>query len=192
MTRAVILAGGLLCGIILIYSVAPISDGPKLNKFSAYANAGADTLEPHSWYDAAMKRIPSSSWLGGAKDRIPGEPIMAMMGNATLKAELGRATWKFLHTMAGKYPYEPKPEDREALLDFMYSFGKIYPCGDCAQHFRKILIANPPDVTNRTTFSQWMCKVHNIVNDRLRKPAYDCSKVGDQYMCGCADDEAPK
>ncbi|KAJ3274771.1 hypothetical protein HDU76_010684, partial [Blyttiomyces sp. JEL0837] len=41
------------------------------------------------------------SGLSKSKDRKPGEPIMAKMGNETLKAELGRSTWKLLHTMAG-------------------------------------------------------------------------------------------
>ena len=31
--------------------------------------------------------------------------------------------------------------------------------------------------------------MHNEVNKSLHKPEFDCSKVGDFYDCGCADEE---
>jgi hypothetical protein len=31
--------------------------------------------------------------------------------------------------------------------------------------------------------------VHNEVNKSLRKEMFDCSKIGDFYDCGCADDD---
>lgn len=27
--------------------------------------------------------------------------------------------------------------------------------------------------------------MHNVVNERLKKPAYDCSRILDDYECGC-------
>ena len=32
--------------------------------------------------------------------------------------------------------------------------------------------------------------MHNEVNKSLGKEIFDCSKIGDFYDCGCADDEA--
>jgi len=31
--------------------------------------------------------------------------------------------------------------------------------------------------------------VHNVVNKSLKKPIFDCSKIGDFYKCGCAEEE---
>jgi len=31
--------------------------------------------------------------------------------------------------------------------------------------------------------------VHNEVNKNLKKKLFDCSKIGDFYDCGCAEDE---
>jgi FAD-linked sulfhydryl oxidase len=31
--------------------------------------------------------------------------------------------------------------------------------------------------------------VHNEVNKDLKKKLFDCSKIGDFYDCGCAEDE---
>lgn len=38
----------------------------------------------------------------------------------------------------------------------------------------------------------WACHVHNEVNKDLKKPLFDCSKIGDFYDCGCGDDEEKK
>jgi FAD-linked sulfhydryl oxidase len=47
----------------------------------------------------------------------------------------------------------------------------------------------PPQVSTRSTAAAWACHVHNEVNKSLKKPLFDCSKIGDFYDCGCADDE---
>jgi FAD-linked sulfhydryl oxidase len=62
--------------------------------------------------------------------------------------------------------------------------------GECATHFQQILNKFPPQVSTRSTAAAWACHVHNEVNKSLRKELFDCSKIGDFYDCGCADDEA--
>lgn len=32
--------------------------------------------------------------------------------------------------------------------------------------------------------------MHNLVNERLRKPEFDCGSVTEAYKCGCADEGA--
>lgn len=32
-----------------------------------------------------------------------------------------------------------------------------------------------------------LCSVHNEVNLRLGKPRFDCSKLDEEYDCGCGD-----
>lgn len=104
------------------------------------------------------------------------------------RAELGHATWKFLHTMVARYPEEPTEEDQLALKTFITLFSRLYPCGECAEHFRQLLAKYPPQVSSRNAAAGWLCFAHNIVNKRLKKPEFDCTKIGDFYDCGCADD----
>ncbi|QSZ35226.1 hypothetical protein DSL72_008095 [Monilinia vaccinii-corymbosi] len=111
--------------------------------------------------------------------------------NATLKAELGNAAWKVLHTMMAKFPDEPTEEDSSALKSYIHLFARLYPCGDCARHFQGLLKKYPPQVATRSTAAAWACHVHNEVNKRLKKKIFDCSKIGDFYDCGCAEDDEP-
>lgn len=71
------------------------------------------------------------------------------------------------------------PEDADAR----------YISGECASHFRQILSDFPPQVSSRSTAAPWACHVHNEVNKSLRKDLFDCSKIGDFYDCGCAEDD---
>ncbi|KAI9782448.1 MAG: hypothetical protein M1839_004934 [Geoglossum umbratile] len=61
--------------------------------------------------------------------------------------------------------------------------------GECAGHFRQILAQYPPQTASRSSAAAWACHVHNIVNKSLKKPVFDCSKIGEFYKCGCADEE---
>jgi FAD-linked sulfhydryl oxidase len=103
--------------------------------------------------------------------------FMSEMTNHTIKEELGRASWRLLHTMAAKFPVEPTHTQRTTLRTFLYTFAKMYPCGDCARHFTMLLIDHPPVVDSRSTITQWMCMIHNLVNVRLKKPEFDCALI---------------
>ncbi|EJD44946.1 hypothetical protein AURDEDRAFT_114255 [Auricularia subglabra TFB-10046 SS5] len=125
------------------------------------------------------------------EERVPGA-IMPKLGNATARAELGRATWKLMHTMTLRFPEEPTAEEREALNQYFYLMSKLYPCGDCAAHFQKMLAKFPPQTSSRKAASNWLCYVHNQVNERLGKPQFDCAYLGDTYDCGCGPEPLRK
>lgn len=97
------------------------------------------------------------------------------------KAALGRASWTLLHTMAAKYD----PANEEKVRTFLYLFADLYPCEVCAEHFREKLAKSPPKLKSNAEFVQWMCELHNSVNKDLKKPVFDCSRVGDRWDCGC-------
>ncbi|KAG6034334.1 hypothetical protein E4U40_004014 [Claviceps sp. LM458 group G5] len=143
----------------------------------------APPSEPNADFTLDLDAIPNLSG---------GDSIAPKLENATLKAELGRATWKFLHTMVAKFPDKPSDSDRKTLESFFHLFGRLYPCGDCARHFREMLKKYPPQTSTRNAAAGWLCSMHNMVNKRLKKPQFDCTKIGDFYDCGCGDDKKDK
>lgn len=108
------------------------------------------------------------------------------LSDMELKERLGRSTWTLLHTMAARYPAFPTDEHKKDTLNFIMLLAKLYPCGDCAVHFQKLLKSFPPKVGSHDDFKNWMCNAHNIVNQRLGKPIFDCSTVDEVWKCGCS------
>lgn len=90
---------------------------------------------------------------------------------------LGRNTWSFLHTMAAYYPEEATPMQQLVMRGFIKGLSLFYPCSHCASHFRTEIEANQPQVQGRRELSLWFCTMHNLVNERLGKPTFDCSRV---------------
>jgi len=118
-----------------------------------------------------------------------GDVIMGKLGNETLKAELGRAAWKLFHTTMARFPDKPTQDESDALRSYIHLFARLYPCGECAEHFQQILKKYPPQTSTRSSAAAWACFVHNEVNESKGKPIFDCSNIGDFYDCGCAEDE---
>lgn len=139
----------------------------------------ADKLKPK-----LEKHLPVAT-----TDVVHGEHVMGKLGNETLKAELGRAAWKVLHTTMARFPDKPTQDESDALKNYLFLFARLYPCGECAEHFQKILQKYPPQTSSRSSAAAWTCFVHNLVNERKGKPIFDCANIGDFYDCGCADDE---
>jgi len=119
-----------------------------------------------------------------------GHVIMPKLANATAKAELGRASWKLLHTMTLRFPDRPSQDERHALESYFHLFSRLYPCGECAAEFQQLLKKYPPQTSSRKTASLWLCYIHNLVNERLKKPEFDCLTLDKTYDCGCGDDKA--
>jgi len=117
-----------------------------------------------------------------------GDVIMPKLGNATVKAELGRASWKLLHTMAQRYPDKPTEDQRTAFASFLHLFSRLYPCGECAAHFQALLEQYPPQTSSKTVASMYLCSLHNMVNESLDKEEFDCSMLEGLYDCGCGEE----
>ncbi|KAI9814843.1 MAG: hypothetical protein M1832_005645 [Thelocarpon impressellum] len=144
---------------------------------------GAPDTPRASYADEPVQAVHVSA------ETLRGEAIMPKLGNETLKAELGRAAWKVLHTTMARFPDRPTADQSGALQSYIHLFARLYPCGECAGHFRHIITRFPPQVTSRSSAAAWACHVHNEVNRSLRKDLFDCSKIGDFYDCGCAGDD---
>ena len=51
-----------------------------------------------------------------------------------------------------------------------------------------MLDSHPFKGGSKTAAMQYLCSLHNIVNERLKKPIFDCSVVGKYWSskdCGC-------
>ncbi|KAG5912849.1 hypothetical protein E4U42_001755 [Claviceps africana] len=166
-----------------VRGAAPFRAEPDAARSTTQKPMASPSPESESNFKLNLDAIPSLS---------EGDSIAPKLENATLKAELGRATWKFLHTMVARFPEKPSESDRKTLESFFHIFGRLYPCGDCARHFREMLTKYPPQTSSRNAAAGWLCSVHNVVNERLKKPQFDCTKIGDFYDCGCGDDKKDK
>ena len=79
----------------------------------------------------------------------------------------GPAVWHFLHTMSFNFPVNPTEEDKTAYMNFMTSLGHVLPCRVCRDHYRENLRAaefSRECFKHRHRFSQFVYKLHNIVN----------------------------
>ncbi|XP_061958200.1 FAD-linked sulfhydryl oxidase ERV1-like [Populus nigra] len=93
------------------------------------------------------------------------------------KEELGRATWTFLHTLAAQYPEHPTRQQKKDVKELMAILSRMYPCQECADHFKEVLRVNPVQAGSHVEFSQWLCHVHNVVNRSLGKLVFPCERV---------------
>ncbi|XXG93762.1 hypothetical protein Hte_000011 [Hypoxylon texense] len=174
--------------------VAGVSERPPVAP-EAQAPVPVPDLKPEATLDSIPEIKPDgksetqSGFASLSSDLLTGGAIAPKLENATIKAELGRSTWKFFHTMMARFPDKPTEDDSLALKTFIQLFARLYPCGDCARHFQKLLAQYPPQVSSRNAAAGWACFVHNKVNERLKKPLFDCNDLGDFYDCGCGDEK---
>ncbi|CAL5196495.1 unnamed protein product [Lathyrus oleraceus] len=93
------------------------------------------------------------------------------------KEDLGRATWTFLHTLAAQYPDNPTRQQKKDVKELVQILSRMYPCSECANHFKEVLRSNPVQSGSHAEFSQWLCHVHNVVNRSIGKPVFPCERV---------------
>lgn len=138
-------------------------------------------------YDSHGRKAGMPTSLGPFRglSTLAGVPVRG--ANAT-RAELGRAGWHVLHRMAAAYDKEPTPEAIADMQTFFRLWGQFYACSECAAHFREMLAAHPVDARSNRHLSIWLCEVHNMVNERLGKPAFPCTieALSERWgSCGC-------
>lgn len=76
--------------------------------------------------DAAFNSTPMHQ-ISVNDDTLKGDAIMGKIGNETLKAELGHAAWKLLHTTMAKFPDKPTQDEQTALFSYIHLFARLYP-----------------------------------------------------------------
>jgi len=121
-------------------------------------------------------------------DLLHGEVIMPELGDPEVRADLGRATWHVLHSITSRFPENPTEEESDALTQFIFLTARLYPCGDCAKHFQRMLEKIPYSTKNREDASKWICDIHNGANKFLKKEIFDCEKLPERWPCYRCED----
>lgn len=117
----------LIVAIIFCYLVfAPHDSAHSITKSSdsREADRSPAQLKDIDQYDP-IDALGKSS--GPSQETVMGAPIMGAMTNETIRAEVGRASWKLFHTILTKYPQKPTPHERETLSSYIHLFSRVYP-----------------------------------------------------------------
>ena len=137
---------------------------------------------------ARRRRFPNPKRKGDGDGDGDGDKKGNATGRTTTtKEDLGTATWVFLHTLAAQYPDRPSPRQKRDAKNLIDIMTRLYPCGECAEHFQEIVRASPPDVGSGDGLARWMCEAHNAVNRSLGKPVFNCGFVRGRWR-GLEDD----
>ncbi|KAK4752157.1 hypothetical protein SAY87_020955 [Trapa incisa] len=138
-------------------------------------------------YRKPLFSLPSSP-RGGlpSPEAVSAQPMEILKKKGTTaapvtKEELGRATWTFLHTLGAQYPENPTRQQKKDVKDLMAILSRVYPCQECAGHFKEVLRANPVQAGSHAEFSQWLCHIHNVVNRSLGKAIFPCERVDSRW-----------
>jgi hypothetical protein len=84
----------------------------------------------------------------------------------------GPGMWHYLHTMSFNYPTNPTPQDKAHYREFILQLQYVLPCGKCRKNlkrnFKKLPLTHQ-DMDSRETFSKYIYRLHELVNDILHK-----------------------
>ncbi|KAG2442768.1 hypothetical protein HXX76_002848 [Chlamydomonas incerta] len=184
-----------LAGATATSSAAAASRGGSLTAAALAASPLASVASSLTASAAPAPRpapFAASSVASGSASLAAAAPMSAAaQAAATAKAEVGRATWTLLHMLAAQFPDRPSRQQQRDARTLVDCLTRIYPCGDCAEHFAEIVRRDPPAVGSGREFRRWLCGVHNRVNARLGKAVFNCDLVEARWApLGCSAEEA--
>tara|TARA_B110000908_G_C10144461_1_gene398363 strand:- start:414 stop:1052 length:639 start_codon:yes stop_codon:yes gene_type:complete len=84
----------------------------------------------------------------------------------------GPPLWHVLHCISFNYPNNPTVKDKKYYRQFVMNLKNILPCKYCRDNLKKNFKRLPlkeKDLKNRTCFSKWIFKLHEVVNTMLGK-----------------------
>ena len=97
----------------------------------------------------------------------------------------GPSAWHFLHTMSFNYPVNPTCDDKRHYREYVLSLRHVLPCGKCRKNLCKNFNKHPllyKHMQNRITFSKYIYKLHEVVNEMLgKKSGLSYEDVRDRY-----------
>lgn len=82
-----------------------------------------------------------------------------------MKPEIwGPHAWFLLHSISLEYPDNPTSEDKQNMITFINSLGKVLPCEKCRTNFKSHLEEHPLNVNSKVDLVKWVIDIHNTVN----------------------------
>lgn len=92
-----------------------------------------------------------------------------------LRAELGRATWKYFHTVMARFPEKPTEDQQEALRSYIFLFARLYPW------YGIQTVVLPPEYTYLSYLSYGFrpCATYNSANNR---DSGECAEHFQQHL----------
>ena len=88
----------------------------------------------------------------------------------------GPPLWFILHIISFNYPVSPSKLDKKNYFIFLKSLENVLPCKSCRNNFKDHLGSIDMSIfDSRDTFSRYIYKLHNIVNNSLNKQKYSLS-----------------
>ena len=105
--------------------------------------------------------------------------------NGMQSSVFGPLIWHTLHITSFNYPVNPTDDDKKNYTNFLMSFEYTLPCVYCRVNFQKNIKHagfSPAVMKNRDSFSRFIYKLHNCVNDMLdKKIKIPYEEVRDRY-----------
>jgi len=92
--------------------------------------------------------------------------------NGMMTTVWGPSMWHTLHAISFNYPVNPTQIEKRQYRDYILSLKYIIPCGKCRKNFSKNLKVLPLTMTHmksRDTFSNYIYRLHEVVNEMLGK-----------------------
>ena len=106
-------------------------------------------------------------------------------GDGMLTSVWGPSLWHFLHLMSFNYPVKPTRQDKIHYRDFIKDLQYILPCRYCRDNFKRNIKTLPltyAHLKNRYSFSKYIYKLHELINNMLRKKSdLKYGDMRDQY-----------
>jgi mitochondrial FAD-linked sulfhydryl oxidase len=81
----------------------------------------------------------------------------------------GPIFWEFLTYVVDTYPKKPTRTEQRAIRLLFSSQKFLLPCITCAENYRKIYKANPPQTQSRSTMQAWLALLKQEVAKHTKK-----------------------
>ena len=95
-----------------------------------------------------------------------------LSGDGMITAIWGPNLWHYLHTISFNYPIQPSSRNKKYYKQLILNLQHTLPCKYCRINLKnnfKILPFNAYHIKNRTNFSKYIYKLHEVVNKMLKK-----------------------
>jgi len=98
------------------------------------------------------------------------------------KAEWGPIIWKVLHCISIKIKDEEFNNQREEIIKMITSICSNLPCPQCTSHAIGIIKRYKlKNVKSKQELIKFIHSMHNMVNNRLKRPLFPFENVEEQY-----------